>query len=306
MPLNAKQEEEKLPAPPAQRDSVAASEVSLYRNILKIKKEHELEDLGISFYDADTTIQWSYNADHYFHAASTMKLAVLLGVFRQVDRGELTLDAPVHIRNRFTSIVNQEAFMLDLGRDADPDVYGHLGRTLTVRELAYWMITKSSNLATNLLVEVIGIQTIQQALDELEIDGIKVLRGVEDQAAFNAGLNNEVTANGLLKLLRLIADGKAYSQQACDEMLKIMLDQQYRSGIPAGLPKAARIAHKTGNISTVHHDAGIVYLEGRKPYVLVILTQFAAETGRGTAVAEVSRDIFSTLAGTTYESESRD
>ncbi|MBV9497513.1 MAG: serine hydrolase, partial [Acidobacteria bacterium] len=97
----------------------------------------------------------------------------------------------------------------------------------------------------------------------------------------------------------LIADGKAYSQKASDEMLNIMLEQQYRSGIPAGLPSAARVAHKTGNISTVHHDAGIVYLDGRKPYVLVILTQFAAETGRGTAVAEVSRDIFQTLAGTT-------
>src|SRR5579872_1058956 len=181
--------EEKLPLQPAS-DSVAASEVSLYRNTLKIKKSHGLETLGISFFDAETTIQWSFNADHYFHAASTMKLAVLLGVFRQVERGELTLDAPVHVRNRFTSIVNQETFMLDLGRDADPDVYGHLGRTLTVRELAYWMITKSSNLATNLLVEVIGIETIQRALDELELDGIKVLRGVEDQAAFNAGLNN--------------------------------------------------------------------------------------------------------------------
>lgn len=282
-------------------DSVAASEVSLYRNVLRIRQEHGLQNLGISFYDAETTIQWSYNADQYFHAASTMKLAVLLGVFRQVDRGELSLDAPVHIRNRFTSIVNQEPFMLDIGSDADPDVYGHLGKTLTVRELSYWMITKSSNLATNLLVEVVGIPTIQQSLDELEIDGVKILRGVEDQAAFDAGLNNEVTANGLVKLLRLIADGKAYSQKVCDQMLQIMLDQQYKSGIPAGLPNAARVAHKTGNISTVHHDAGIVYLDGRKPYVLVILTQFSAETGRGTAVAEVSRDIFSTLAGTSNE-----
>ena len=298
MAPKAQRAEEKVPAAPPQRESVAASEVSLYRSVQKIRQEHGLENLGISFYDAETTIQWSYNADHYFHAASTMKLAVLLGVFRQIDRGELSLDAPVHIRNRFTSIVNQEPFMLDLGRDADPDVYGHLGRTLTVRELAYWMITKSSNLATNLLVDVVGIPTIQQALDELEIDGVRVLRGVEDQAAFQAGLNNEVTANGLLKMLRLIADGKAYSQKACEEMLNIMLEQQYRSGIPAGLPKAARVAHKTGNISTVHHDAGIVYLEGRKPYVLVILTQFTAETGRGTAVAEVSRDIFNSLAGT--------
>ncbi len=300
MAAKARPIDAKVPVPPA-RDSVAAAELSLYRNVLKIRQEHLLEDLGISFYDAETTIQWSYNADHYFHAASTMKLAVLLGVFRQIDRGELHLEAPVHIRNRFTSIVNQEPFMLDLGHDADPDVYGHLGKTLTIRELAYWMITKSSNLATNLLVDVVGIPTIQQALDEMEIDGINVLRGVEDQAAFEAGLNNEVTANGLLKLLRLVADGKAYSQNACDEMLKILLDQQYRSGIPAGLPKAARVAHKTGNISTVHHDAGIVYLEGRKPYVLVILTQFSAEQGRGTAVANVSRDIFNALAENVYE-----
>jgi len=300
MVAKAQKKEERLPVAP-ERDSVAAAEVSLYRNVLRIRQEHNLDNLGISFYDAETTIQWSYNADRYFHAASTMKLAVLLGVFRQIDRGDLGLDAPVHVRNRFTSIVNQEPFMLDLGRDADPDVYGHLGKTLTVKELAYWMITKSSNLATNLLVEVIGIPTIQQALDELEIDGVKVLRGVEDSRAFDAGLNNEVTANGLLKMLRIIADGKAFSQKACDEMLEILLDQQYRSGIPAGLPKAARVAHKTGNISTVHHDAGIVYLDGRKPYVLVILTQFPAEQGRGTAVAEVSRDIFNTLAGNIYE-----
>jgi beta-lactamase class A len=292
--------QETIPTTP-ERDSVAAAEVSLYRNVLKIRQEHQLDDLGISFYDVETTIQWSYNADHYFHAASTMKLAVLLGVFRQVDRGELAIDAPVHVRNRFTSIVNQEPFMLDLGRDADPDVYGHLGKTLTVRELAYWMITKSSNLATNLLVDVVGINTVQLALDELEIDGVKVLRGVEDSRAFDAGINNEVTANGLLKMLRLIADGRAYSQKACDAMLEILLDQQFRSGIPAGLPKAARVAHKTGNISTVHHDAGIVYLDGRKPYVLVILTQFPAEQGRGTAVAEVSRDIFNALAGSVYE-----
>src|SRR4051794_21717799 len=197
--------EEKVPvAPPT--DSVASSEVSLYRNVLKLKRQHELEELGIAFHDGETTIQWSYNGDQYFHAASTMKLAVLLGVMREVERGDLTLDAQVHIRNRFTSIVNQEPFMLDLARDADPDVYGHLGKTLSVRELAFWMITKSSNLATNLLVEIVGINNIQQALDELEIDGVKVLRGVEDQAAFQAGINNEVTANGLLKLLRVIAD----------------------------------------------------------------------------------------------------
>ena len=187
---------QKNPSTQGGAETIASAEVSLHRNVLATREKHELVDLGISFYDYETTIQWSYNADAWFHAASTMKLAVLLGVFRQVHLGELTVDAPVHVRNRFTSIVNGEPYMLELSRDADPDVYGQLGKTLSVHQLAYQMITTSSNLATNLLVEIVGVETIQRALDELEIDGVKVLRGVEDQAAFDAGLNNETTASG--------------------------------------------------------------------------------------------------------------
>jgi beta-lactamase class A len=284
-------------SPAAHGNSIASIENSLYRTVLGVKEKHGVEELGIAFWDAETTIQWSYNADHYFHAASTMKLAVLLGVYRQILRGELTADAPVHVRNKFTSIVDRKPFTLELSGTSDPQVHSHLGRTMTVEELAYEMITKSSNFATNLLVDVVGVPVIQRALDELHIDGVQVLRGVEDQPAFDAGLNNQVTANGLLRLLRLVAEGEAFSPEASQRMRDILLDQRYKSGIPAGLPKDARVAHKTGNISTVHHDAGIVYLEGRKPYVLVILTQFPMQTGSVAAVAEVSRDIYQSLAG---------
>jgi beta-lactamase class A len=158
------------------------------------------------------------------------------------------------------------------------------------------MITASSNLATNLLIDVVGITTIQSCLEDLKIEGILMRRGVQDQAAFEAGINNLVTANGLLRLLRLIADGRVHSPQACADMLEILLDQRYKSGIPAGLPGDAQVAHKTGNISTVHHDAGIVYIGKRRPFFLVVLTQFAEKRGRSTAVAEVSRDIFDNLA----------
>ncbi len=277
--------------------SVARAEISLYSSVLAIRESHGLEKLGIAFYDFETTLQWAYNADEPFHAASTMKLAVLLAVYRQMARGELTLDAPVHVRNKFRSVVGDGAFMLDVDREGDPELYRNMGRTMTVQQLAYQMITTSSNFATNLLVDVVGVPTIQTTLAELGIDGVKVVRGVEDQAAFEAGINNEVTAAGLLRLLRLIAEGKAYSAEASQDMLRIMHDQRFNSGIPAGLPEAARVAHKTGNIATVHHDAGIVYLENRKPYVLVILTQFASESPRGTAVADLSRDIYSCLAG---------
>ena len=122
-----------------------------------------------------------------------------------------------------------------------------------------------------------------------------MLRGVSDEAAFKAGLNNQVTANGLLKLLRMIAEGRAWSPEICAQMLEIMLDQRFKSGIPAGLPGDVHVAHKTGNISTVHHDAGIIYMGNRNPYFLVILTQFPAEAKRSGAVAEVSKDLFETL-----------
>ena len=188
--------------------------------MLAIRERHGLERLGIAFWDSETTLQWAYNADEYFHAASTMKLAVLLGVYRQVSRGELTLDAPVHVRNKFRSVVNDQLYMLDFDRDADPDLYRNLGRTMTVQQLAHAMITTSSNFATNLLVDVVGVSAIQTALAELGIDGVKVVRGVEDQAAFDAGINNEVTAAGLLKLLRVLAEGKAYGEEASAEMLE--------------------------------------------------------------------------------------
>jgi beta-lactamase class A len=222
---------------------------------------------------------------------------VLLGVYRQVVRGEMAVDEPVHVRNKFLSIVDRRPFKLEISRDGDSEVYAHLGRTMTVKELAYHMITTSSNFATNLLVDVVGVDTIQSALRELGIEGVTVLRGVEDQAAYEAGLNNEVTANGLMRLLRLIAEGRAFSPEACADMLEILLDQRLKRGIPAGLPGEARVAHKTGNISTVDHDAGIVYLARRNPYVVVILTQFPTEAARGEAVAEVSKDIFRVLAG---------
>jgi len=282
--------------PDSPETSLARSETSLYLSLQAIKHKHALERLGIALYDSETRMQWSYNGDAYFHAASTMKLAVLVGVFRQVFRKELELQAPVHVRNRFTSLVDEEAFALDLDQDASSEVAAQLGRTMSVKDLAYQMITTSSNFATNLLIDVVTVGVIHKALEELHVEGIEVLRGVDDQKAFAAGQNNMVTADGLLKLLRLISDGRVYSPEISADLLEILLDQRHKSGISAGLPGGAAVAHKTGNISTVHHDAGIVYIGKRRPVFLVVLTQFAETRGRSTAVAEVSRDIFDNLA----------
>ncbi len=292
-------------APVTAQKNLAAMERSLYNGILRIKRTHRLERLGIAFYDSQTTLQWSFNADTLFHAASTIKIAVLVGVYAMVSRGELTADAPVHVRNRFTSIVDGAPFMVVCG-PMDAEVEKHVGRTMTIQALAYEMITKSSNLATNLLVDVVGVESIRKCLEELRIDGIVMVRGVQDEAAFQAGINNLVTANGVLRLLRMIADGRAYSPEVCAQMLEIMLDTRARSGIPAGVPGDASVAHKTGNISTVHHDAGIVYIGSRRPYFLVVLTQFPDDVRRSTAVAEVSQGIFETLGRLKRDVEDED
>jgi beta-lactamase class A len=276
-------------------ESLARVENSLYQSIQAIKKKHKLERLGISFYDSQTTLNWSYNADAYFHAASTIKLAVLIGVYGEVWRGRLTADAPVHVRNKFTSMVEGRSFTLNLDWEPTQEVAKYLGRTMSVRDLAYHMITTSSNFATNLLIDIVGVPAIQRALEELKIEGVVLLRGVADDAAFQANINNQVTASGLLKLLRMIAEGRAWSPEICAQMLEILLDQRFKSGIPAGLPGDVHVAHKTGNISTVHHDAGIIYMGNRNPYFLVILTQFPQDARRSGAVAEVSKDLFETL-----------
>jgi beta-lactamase class A len=280
-------------------ESVPSAEASLYGRIRAIQRDHDLEDLAIAFYDYETGIQWCYNAERPFHAASTMKLAVLLAVFRQAAGGVFSLDSPVQVRNRFTSIVDGSPFTLEVSREDDSEIYSRIGKTMTVRELVHRMITSSSNLATNLLVDVVTVPVIHETLKELSIEGFRILRGVEDQAAFEAGLNNEVTATALMQLLRSIADRRAYSDEACGQMIEILHGQKHKSGIPAGLPSHARVAHKTGNIRTVHHDAGIVYIDGRRPFVLVVLTEFSPESSRRGAVAEVSRDVYRLVADIT-------
>lgn len=271
---------------------------SLRRRVARVAREAGAELVAVSYFDYETRTAWSYHGEEWFHAASTIKLPVLVGVFGAIERGELTLDSRVHVRNRFLSAVDGEAFRVGSGRDANGAVYQALGKTLKVEALCFHMITTSSNLATNLLLDVVGLAALQRTLDELRLGGIELRRGVEDERAFEEGINNLVTADGLVRLLRLIEEEKTFSREAAQKMLEILHQQAFNSGIPAGLPDDARVAHKTGEISTVAHDTGLVYLPERKPYALAILTRWDAETtaGRQATVAAISREVYDCLA----------
>jgi beta-lactamase class A len=252
--------------------------------------------LAVAVYDTATHANFRRNADRWFHAASTIKVAILLGVYASIHHGWLLPHSRLHVRNRFFSAVDGQTFRVSADRDANSEVHASIGKMMRITELALHMIATSSNLATNLLLDLVGLDTVQRALDELGIDGIDIRRGVEDERAFEHGINNRVTADGLVQLLRLIAEERAFTPELSRQMLDILHAQEFRNGIPARLPRAVRVAHKTGEISTVAHDAGIVYPPNHKPYVVAILTEWPPEgAGRSATIAEVSHTIFEVL-----------
>ena len=273
---------------------------SLESRIDEIAQEVAGEPLAVSLFDYQTSLSWSRSGDRWFHSASTIKVAVLFALFGAMDAGRFTLDSRLHVRNRFLSMVDGTPFRVASSRDADRMVHDAIGRTMRIADLSRQMIITSSNLATNLLVDLVGVDAAQQMLVRYGISGIELARGVEDEKAFEASFNNRVTADGLVRLFRVIHEGHGLLPDSAANILDILFAQEFRSGLPAGLPpvvrQQARIANKTGEISTAAHDAGLIFLPDREPYVLAVLTEPASESHtRMERVARVSAAVYECL-----------
>jgi len=270
-------------APPPKVESL---ERQLRTEIAKSKAE-----VAIAVRTVDGKLELLIDPDKQFHAASTMKVPVMIELFRQAHAGTLKLDEPLTIRNEFKSIVDGSPYKLSEGDDSDKLMYDALGKTMTLRQLCEAMITVSSNFATNLLIDRLDVENIRATVTRLGADGMQVLRGVEDQKAFDKGLNNSTTARGLMVLFEKIAAGTAVSPAADREMVEILKRQKFNDAIPSGLPKDIAVAHKTGNITRIHHDAGIVY--ARRPYVVVLLVRgIQSQKESGGLMARLSRIIY--------------
>jgi beta-lactamase class A len=253
--------------------------------------------VSTALFDYETGAASSCDGDRWFHAASTIKIAVLACVYQILDEGHVDTGHPLLVVNRFRSAVDGTPFSVPASSDTDAAVHASTGAPMGIGELARRMIALSSNLATNVLLDYLGVDRARTILEGAGIRGVDLVRGVEDERAFAAGICNRVSANGLVGLLRAILEGRFGSAAHTAEMLEILSGQTIRHGIPAGLPEpvraAARIAHKTGDITTATHDAGIVFLPGRAPYVLAVLTEGSGTTGeRYGWIAEVSARVF--------------
>ncbi|QOJ29654.1 MAG: serine hydrolase [Ignavibacteriales bacterium] len=213
----------------------------------------------------------SVNGDTIFHAASTMKTPVMVQVMRDVSEGRLSLEDTLLLKNEFKSIVDGSIYRMDIDEDSGEGLYKFLGQYKTIRELVFEMITVSSNLATNILIDRIDAKRVMATLSELDVEGVTVLRGVEDIPAFRAGLNNTVTADGLAALFTQIYIRKYPDEVLFTEMLSVLKQQKFRDQIPRFLPDNVLVAHKTGSITGVTHDSGLVFLPDGRVYALVLL-----------------------------------
>ncbi len=236
----------------------------------------------------------SIRGDRRFHAASTMKVPVMAEVFRQAQAGRFSLDDSLTIRNQFTSIVDSSTYRIE--DDSDTAIYERMGERMAIRDLTERMITVSSNLATNMVIELVAPKSVQQLLGNLGAKRMQVRRGVEDLKAYRQGLNNTATAADLATVMTALAEHTVVSPEACRAMIAILKEQEFNDTIPAGLPGNIEVAHKTGWITEIHHDAAIVYPPNAAPYVLVVLTEGIREREDSAALhARIARTVHTAL-----------
>lgn len=248
---------------------------------------------AVAFKDLQNGKEILINEHLAFHAASTMKTPVMIEVYKQAATGRFSLNDSIVIKNQFKSIVDSSMYSLDSANDSETEIYRHIGENRTLYQLMYDMIIASSNLSTNTIIELVGAQNVTQTMRVLGAKDILVLRGVEDQKAFDKGLNNTTTAFDLMLIFEKMANGQIVNKKSSEAMIKILLDQTFNEIIPAGLPKEVKVAHKTGSITGVHHDSGIIFLPDGRRYVLVLLSKgLEDEKAAIQAMAKVSVMIY--------------
>lgn len=260
------------------------------------KFNNETGNFALAFKNLDDGKEILINENEIFHAASTMKTPVMIEFYKQLHQGKLSLEDTLQIKNEFKSIVDGTIYKLSEFDDSDKNTYNKLGQYYSINNLIYEMITISSNFATNILIEYIGANNVTKSMKEIGALNINVLRGVEDIKAFELGLNNTTSAKDLLIIYEKLAKGKIINNKSSAIMIEILKDQKYDDIIPKYLPKNIEIANKTGMITGVHHDSGIVFLKDGKKYVIVLLSKNMLDMESGTEMmAKISELIYKTL-----------
>jgi beta-lactamase class A/alpha/beta superfamily hydrolase len=273
--------------------AAARDTLQLGKNITAAFRQCPEGKFAMAFKDLTTGETLLLNAAADFHAASTMKTPVLVEAYQQAAANKFKLSDSILVHTTFKSIVDGSPFSLDSSMDSEKEIYKWVNTNVTIATLLYKMITKSCNLATNIMIEKLGAENVMATMKSIGATHLRVLRGVEDAKAFQLGLNNTVTAYDLMLVFERIGSGTMVNAAACEGMINILLQQTFNSMIPARLPAGVTVAHKTGAIQGICHDSGIIFLPDGRKYVLVLLSKGITRKGVADEVlAGVSREVY--------------
>ncbi|MFC3200114.1 serine hydrolase [Parapedobacter deserti] len=272
---------------------------ALRERIAKVVSKHPKARFAYAFHDMQTGERVLFNERETFHAASTMKTPVMIEAFRQAVEGKFKLSDSITVYNEFRSIADRSRYSLSTEDDSEQTLYQQVGEKVTWENLINRMITESSNLATNIIIDQIGAKNVMKSMKRIGADDIQVLRGVEDIKAYEKGLNNTVTAYDLMLVFEQLAGTQngIVDEAARERMMRILMDQRYRGIIPAKLPDDVKVANKTGWITKIQHDSGVVLLPDGRRYVLILLSGSMDNTAAKETLAAVSRLFYDYVTG---------
>jgi beta-lactamase class A len=233
-------------------------------------------DFSVWLGGLDGRAAFSHDAARLHYSASTMKLPVAIAMMRAVEERRLALDQPVTVHNDFASAYGGERFGVQREEDDAPATWDHLGEQIPLRWLAEQMITLSSNLATNLILELTGAEAADRALADARgsVDGKRsvIRRGIDDRPALLRKISNLMSAADFAAVLIALGNDTAASPESCGYLRDLLAANQWNDQIPAGLPAGVRVEHKNGWDTGIRHDAGIVRPADAEPFVLSVFT----------------------------------
>jgi beta-lactamase class A len=255
--------------------------------------------VGVAWLTLDGKPVLLHNQDEQFYAASTMKVSVMVAVYRDIEAGKLALSDKVTLTDRFVSVVDGSTYELDPD-DTDVD-RAYASGTATVEHLLEQMITISNNEATNLLIATLGggdprlgVAKAAEAQRLLSATKSQLERPIGDMNANGSGRTNLVTSYDLSAGLGRLATGQVAGLESTEAMVATLRRQQINNGIAAGLPAGTSWGGKNGWVGAIRHDSAIVWPDDSPPYTLAVCTgDFEADDEAVTLIRTVSARVYS-------------
>ena len=200
-----------------------------------------------------------HNADMPLVAASVIKVPIMVAAFRMRNEGKLDFNQIVEIRPEHKK------------PSCGALTYMHDGLKVTVLDLITLMIILSDNTATNLMIDLLGVDVVNETMDMLGIPGICLRRKLFEPELARRGITNTITARGVGMLLARMAEGKLLGGESDGAMMDILTKQRLNGKLPFFLHSLdVKVAHKTGEDDGTTHDAGVVY--AKQPFVICMLS----------------------------------